>query len=64
LYIARQAGVQELILTDSAHRSTFFYPGDGDIKSAAPLLGFVREHIESKATAARAADRNGCTELP
>jgi hypothetical protein len=64
LYIATDAGVQELVLTDSVHRSTFFYPGDGDIKSAAPLLGFMREHIESKATPANAAERNGCTELP
>ena len=64
LYIARQTGVQELVLTDSTRRSTFFYRGDGDVSYASSLLKFVKEQLQSKAVPATNADRNGCTELP
>jgi len=54
-----------LILTDSARRSTFFYSGDADIGTAAPLLGFVRKQIEPRsAPAGRAKELNGCSQLP
>lgn len=63
LYIARGAGVQELILTDSTHRNTFFFGGDGDVSRADGLLKFVHQHLESKAAPGASADRNGCTDL-
>jgi len=63
LYISRASGVQELVLTDSTHRNTFYYAGDADISRAAPLLKFVREHFESEAPLATNADLNGCTQL-
>ena len=63
LYIARGAGVQELILTDSTHRNTFFFGGDGDASKADGVLKFVHQHVESKAVPGPSADRNGCTDL-
>lgn len=63
LYIARGAGVQELVLTDSTHRSTFFFAGDGDVSKADALLKFVHQHFETKATPGASSDRNGCTDL-
>lgn len=63
LSIARNSGMQELILTDSTHRSTFFYAGDGDISEAEPLLQFVRARMETNATTANASERNECTEV-
>jgi hypothetical protein len=63
LYISRASGVQELVLTDSTHRNTFYYAGDADISRAAPLLKFVREHFQSKASLATNADLNGCSQL-
>jgi len=65
LSINRKSGVQDLILTDSKRRSTFFYSGDADIGTAAPLLGFVRKQIEPRsAPAGRAKELNGCSQLP
>lgn len=63
LYIARGSGVQQLILTDSTHRNTFFFGGDGDVSKAAGLLKFVHQHFESKAAPGASSDRNGCTDL-
>jgi hypothetical protein len=63
LYIARGAGVQELILTDSTHRNTFFFAGDGDVSKADGLLKFVHQHFENKAAPGASSDRNGCTDL-
>jgi hypothetical protein len=63
VYIARGAGVQELILTDSTHRNTFFFAGDGDVSKADELLKFVRQQLESKAAPGVSSDRNGCTDL-
>jgi len=65
LSIHRESGVQDLILTDSARRSTFFYPGDADVGSAAALLGFVRKQIEPRsAPEGRNKELNGCSQLP
>ncbi len=63
LYIARAAGVQELVLTDSTHRSTFFFAGDGDVSRAAPLLKFVHQQFETRAVPGLSSERNGCTDL-
>lgn len=63
LYIARRAGVQELVLTDNTHRNTFFFAGDGDVSKADGLLKFVHQQFESKATPGASSDRNGCTDL-
>ena len=65
LSINRASGTQDLILTDSTRRNTFFYSGDGDITSAAPLLGFVRQQIEPRSTPIEtASELNGCGQLP
>jgi len=63
LYIARGAGVQELILSDSTHRNTFFYAGDGDVSKADGLLKFIHQHFETKAEPGASSDRNGCTDF-
>ena len=63
LYIARGTGVQELILTDSTHRNTFFFAGDADVSKADGLLKFVHQHFEAKAGPGASSDRNGCTDL-
>lgn len=63
LYIARGAGVQELVLTDSTHRNTFFFAGDGDVSKADGLLKFVHQHFETKAAPGAGSIRNGCTDL-
>lgn len=63
LYIARGGGVQELILTDSTHRNTFFFAGDGDVSKADALLKFVHQHFETRASPGASSDRNGCTDL-
>jgi len=63
LYIVRGAGVQELILTDSTHRSTFFFGGDGDVSKAAALLNFIHQHFETKAQPGAGSERNGCTDF-
>ena len=63
LYIARGAGVQELVLTDSTHRNTFFFAGDADVSKAAALLNFIHQHFESKAKPGASSERNGCTDL-
>jgi hypothetical protein len=63
LYIARGAGVQELILTDSTHRNTFFFGGDGDVSKADGLLKFVHQHFEANAVPGAGSERNGCTDL-
>jgi hypothetical protein len=60
LSIARETGIQELILTDSPHRQMFFYPGDADISRAKALLKFLNEHVESRATQVSANEANGC----
>jgi hypothetical protein len=65
LSIHRESGLQDLILTDSTRRSTFFYPGDADIGTARPLLGFVRTQVEPRsAPAGKVSDLNGCSQLP
>jgi hypothetical protein len=65
LLISRASGVQELVLTDSKHRSTFFYPGDGDISMAEPLLKFASETMQPEAVAATSASElSGCSSLP
>jgi hypothetical protein len=63
LYIARGAGVQELLLTDSTHRNTFFFGGDGDVSKADRLLKFINQNFESKAAPGPSSNRNGCTDL-
>ena len=64
LYIARGAAVQELVLTDSTHRSTFFFAGDGDVSRAEPLLKFLHQYFETKAVPGLSSERNGCKDLP
>lgn len=60
LSIARPSGEQNLVLTDSVHRSNFFYSGDADISVANGLLRFVKEHFETAATPVDANRLNGC----
>ena len=65
LSINRGSGVQDLLLTDSTRRNTFFYSGDADISSAGPLLGFVRKQIEPRsAPIEKASELNDCSQLP
>ncbi|HXU15042.1 MAG TPA: hypothetical protein VN708_07920 [Terriglobales bacterium] len=65
LSINRASGVQDLILTDSTRRSTFFYSGDADITSAVPLLGLIRKQIEPRAVPpGKASELNDCSQLP
>jgi hypothetical protein len=61
LSINRGANFQDLILTDSTHRNTFYFSGDADLSTADPLLKFLREKIESQATAVGGAEENGCS---
>ena len=65
LSIQRASGIQDLILTDAKHRTTFFYSGDGDISHAEGLLKFVREQLEKDAAPPQSAGAlNGCNALP
>ena len=65
LSIQRGSGVQDLVLTDSTHRNTFFYSGDADITRAAPLLGFVGKQIEPRSVPTeKVSELNGCGQLP
>jgi hypothetical protein len=65
LSINRASGVQDLILTDSTRRSTFFYSGDADITYARPLLGYIGKQIEPRAAPpGKASELNGCGQLP
>ena len=63
LYISRGTGMQELVLTDSTHRNTFFFAGDADVSKAEGLLKFVHQHFEANAAPGASSDRNGCTDL-
>ena len=62
--ISRPSGLQDLILTDSRHRSTFFYPGDGDISVADPVLKFTQEKLQPGAVTVPARQLNACSALP
>jgi hypothetical protein len=63
LSIVRASGVQELVLTDTQHRNTFFYAGDGDVSRAKALMQFVRENIErEKQRVTGSSELNGCWE--
>ncbi len=65
LSINRASGIQDLILTDSTRRSTFFYSGDADITKAGTLLRYVGKRIEPRAApAGKASELNGCGQLP
>jgi hypothetical protein len=65
LSINRASGIQDLILTDSTRRSTFFYSGDADITTAVPLLGYIGKQIEPRAAPpGKASELNGCGQLP
>jgi hypothetical protein len=47
LQIQKTSGVQDVVLSSTFHRADipFFYAGDGDIRSAQPLLKFIAEHV-------------------
>lgn len=47
LQIYKTSGVQDVVLSSTFHRADipFFYAGDGDIRSAEPLLKFIAEHV-------------------
>jgi hypothetical protein len=63
LSIVRASEVQELVLTDTQHRNTFFYAGDGDISRAKALLQFVQENVErEKLRVTSSSELNGCSE--
>jgi hypothetical protein len=63
LWIARDAGFQEIVLSTNQRQTGYFYTGDGASSAADPLLKFVAEHVESNTTMS-SARRNECTEIP
>jgi hypothetical protein len=64
LWITRDQRIQELVLSSNQRQTGFFYTGDGDARTADPLLEFISEHIEKNGTApATGAQLNGCTEV-
>jgi hypothetical protein len=63
LWIARDSGFQEIVLSTNQRQTGYFYTGDAAFSAGDPLLKFVAEHVESNTTMS-SARRNECTEIP
>jgi hypothetical protein len=67
LQINKSSGLQDVVLSSTFnHRDVpFFYSGDGDIRSAQPLLKFITEHVWTNDSGGLDPNlRNDCQDAP